>query len=231
VTNKDTQTATHQDQLGPRGLKPEPPQTGMTDRNRLTVMRPHSQPAPCGLGQTPPQTQVTDEDQPTTRIHHIQTGQQGPGLEPRRRQTKDEDRTDDPGEMANKASQRLTDPANPGHIQTILEKISIRMDLTDKEWTAVTDLIKEYQDIFALSLSEVFPVNFVTHKLKLDPDTVLPKKAHQQPITELQRKFFADIIDDMEKVGVIWAVPAEFIKCLNATNLAPKEAGKNLGMS
>ena len=35
----------------------------------------------------------------------------------------------------------------------------------------------------------------------------------------------------MEKAGVIWAVPAEFIKCLNATNLAPKEAGKNLGMS
>ena len=35
----------------------------------------------------------------------------------------------------------------------------------------------------------------------------------------------------MEKVGVIKAVPAEFIKCLNATNLAPKEVGKDLGMS
>ena len=35
----------------------------------------------------------------------------------------------------------------------------------------------------------------------------------------------------MEKAGVIKAVPAEFIKCLNVTNLAPKEAGKDLGMT
>ena len=105
------------------------------------------------------------------------------------------------------------------------------MDLTDKEQMAVTDLIKEYTDIFALSLSEVFPVDFMTHKLKIDPNIALPKKVHQWPVTEPQSKFFKDIIDDMEKAGVICAVPAEFIKCLNATNLAPKEAGKNLGMS
>ena len=35
----------------------------------------------------------------------------------------------------------------------------------------------------------------------------------------------------MEKAGVIRAVPAEFIKCLNAMHLAPKDAGKDLGMS
>ena len=35
----------------------------------------------------------------------------------------------------------------------------------------------------------------------------------------------------MEKAGVIHTVPAEFIKCLNAMHLAPKDAGKDLGMS
>ena len=35
----------------------------------------------------------------------------------------------------------------------------------------------------------------------------------------------------MEKAGVIKAIPAEFIKCLNVTNLAPKEASKALRMS
>ena len=35
----------------------------------------------------------------------------------------------------------------------------------------------------------------------------------------------------MEKAGVIRAVPAEFIKCLNATHLAPKDTRKDLGMS
>ena len=94
----------------------------------------------------------------------------------------------------------------------------------------VIDLIKEYPDIFALNLSKVFPVDFMMHKLKLDPDIVLLRKVHQRPITEPQRKFFLDIIDDMERAGVIHAVPAEFIKCLNVTHLAPKDAGKDLGM-
>src|SRR6266481_2973598 len=39
------------------------------------------------------------------------------------------------------------------------------------------------------------------------------------------------ILEDMETSGIIHAVPAEFIKCLNSTHLAPKEAGKGLGMS
>ena len=113
-------------------------------------------------------------------------------------------------------------------MQAILQKISIGTDITDNEWMMVIDLIKEYPDIFALNLSEVFPIDFMTHKLKLDPDIVLPRKVHQRPITELQRKFFSDIVDDMEKAGVIHAVPAEFIKCLNTTHLAPKDAGKDL---
>ena len=166
-----------------------------------------------------------------TKIHHIQNGPRGIGPEPQRTQGTEETWTEDLGEKANRTSQRATDPASPERIEAILEKISIGPDLTDKERTMVLELIKEYPDIFALSLSEVFPVDFATHKLKLDPDIALPKKVHQRPITEPQRKFFADIIDDMEKAGVIRAVPAEFIKCLNATNLAPKEAGKNLGMS
>ena len=82
-----------------------------------------------------------------------------------------------------------------------------------------------------LSLSEVFPVNFTQHKLKIDPGIVLLKKAYQKPMTELQRKFFNDIVDDMETVGIIQAVRADSIKCLNSTHLAPKDKGKNLGMT
>src|SRR6266481_8518981 len=102
-----------------------------------------------------------------------------------------EDQGDDPGDRANMMSQWATDPTNPECVQAILDKVSIRTDLSDLEWMIVTNLIKDYPDIFALSLSEVFLVNFVTHKLRLDPDTVLPKKVHQRPITEPQRKFFA----------------------------------------
>ena len=149
------------------------------------------------------------QSEPTVTVHHVE-------LEPR--QTKD-NRTADPGDRANMASQRARDPER---MQAILQKILIGTDITDDEWMMVIDLIKEYPDIFALNLSEVFPVDFMMHKLKLDPDIVLPRKVHQQPIMEPQRKFFSDIIDDMEKAGVIHAVPAEFIKCLNAMHLAPK---------
>ena len=65
-------------------------------------------------------------------------------------------------------------------MQAILQKISIGTDITDDEQTMVIDLIKEYPDIFALNLSEVFPVDFMMHKLKLDPDIVLLRKVHQR---------------------------------------------------
>ena len=82
-----------------------------------------------------------------------------------------------------------------------------------------------------LSLSEVFPVNFMQHKLNIDPGIVLPKKAYQKPMTEPQREFFNDIVDDMEMAGIIQVVPADSIKCLNSTHLALKDEGKNLGMT
>ena len=109
------------------------------------------------------------QSEPTVTVHHVK-------LEPQ--QTKD-DRTANPGDRANRASQRARDPANPERMQAILQKISIGTDITDDEWTTVIDLIKEYPDIFALNLSKVFPVDFTTHKLKLDPDIVLPRKVHQ----------------------------------------------------
>src|SRR6266481_10021707 len=75
------------------------------------------------------------------------------------------------------------------------------------------------------------PSKFHDTQTENQPQYSTAKKVHQWPVTEPQCKVFKDIIDDMEKAGIICAVPAEFIKCLNATNLAPKEAGKNLRMS
>ena len=99
-----------------------------------------------------------------------------------------------PPEVVNRARQRAKDPANPTRVQDILDKISIGPDLMGAQWARVMDLIRGYPDIFPLSLSEVFPVDFTQHKLKIDPDTMLPKKAYQRPMAELQRKFFSDIM-------------------------------------
>ena len=64
-------------------------------------------------------------------------------------------------------------------MQAILEKVTIGMDLSSKQQMAVTNLLREYPDIFALDLSEVFPVDFAQHKLNIDPGIMLPKKVHQ----------------------------------------------------
>ena len=53
-------------------------------------------------------------------------------------------------------------------MQAILEKVTIGTDLSNEQQTAVTNLLREYPDIFALNLSEVFPVDFVQHKLNID---------------------------------------------------------------
>ena len=50
-------------------------------------------------------------------------------------------------------------------------------------------------------------------------------------MTEPQRKFFSDIIDNMETAGIIQAIPTDAIKCLNSMHLALKDEGKNLGMT
>jgi len=47
----------------------------------------------------------------------------------------------------------------------------------------------------------------------------------------MARRFFNVIIDDMETSGLIQAVLADSIKCLNSTHLVPKDDGKNLGMT
>ena len=50
-------------------------------------------------------------------------------------------------------------------------------------------------------------------------------------MTEPQRKFFSDIINNMETAGIIHVIPADTMKCLNSTHLTPKDEGKNLGMT
>jgi hypothetical protein len=134
--------------------------------------------------------------------------------------------TDTTGE-AYKQSGRSKDPFAPNRIREITEKISIGPDVDNTQREAILNLIKEFADIFALSLSEVFPVNFTTHKLHVDPTAMLPKKIHQkQHVTAAQKEWYDNILTDMERADVIQKVPAEFIKCLSSTNLAPKEAGK-----
>ena len=123
-------------------------------------------------------------------------------------------------------SARVQNTFDEARIDQILKAVEIGPDLTDEQREQVRSLIREYADVFALSLSEVLYVDWYKHKLNIDPDQKFPTKINQRPITEGQKEWFNNILDDMEKSFVIQKVPGDFIKNLSSTNLAPKEAGK-----
>ena len=107
-----------------------------------------------------------------------------------------------------------------------MSKIEFGTDLTEDQLCKVKSLVREFADVFALSLSEVLFVDWHHHHLDINPDTKLPKHMSQRPITENQKDWYYRMLDEMEESHVIQKVPGDFIKCLNSMNLAPKEAGK-----
>ncbi|KAG9124259.1 hypothetical protein FRC07_012232, partial [Ceratobasidium sp. 392] len=84
-------------------------------------------------------------------------------------------------------SERTKDPFNREQIAEVLRKIRIGDDLSPEQRKRVMDLIGEYADIFALSLSEVLPIDFTQLKLDIPEGTSFPKKAGQKRLTEPQR--------------------------------------------
>ena len=123
-------------------------------------------------------------------------------------------------------SSRTQEPFAESRVQEILMKIEIGEDLSEEQKGHVKSLIHEYADVFALSLSEVQFVDWYTHKLHIEPDAKFPTRVNQCPVTEVQKKWFNEILNEMEAAHVIQRVPGDFIKNLSSTNLAPKEAGK-----
>lgn len=118
------------------------------------------------------------------------------------------------------------DPFSEECVNDILSKVEFEADLNPAQLARVRDLVREFTDIFALSISEVLYQDWHTHHLNVDPTAKLPKCMSQRPIKENQKEWFYGMLDKMEQANVIQRVPGKFIKCLNSTNLAPKDAGK-----
>jgi len=123
-------------------------------------------------------------------------------------------------------STRMSDPFAVERTEEIIKKIELGTDLTNDQREQIKSLVREYADVFALSLSEVRVVDWYKHHLDVDPSIKLPTRTSQRPITESQKDWFFSILDEMEDAHVIQKVPGSFIKALSSTNLAPKEAGK-----
>jgi hypothetical protein len=67
----------------------------------------------------------------------------------------------------------------------------------------VRDLVAEYADVFALAISEVFPVAGAVYALKIPPEKTFSTKIQQRPLSRLQAEYLHKQVEVLERVGVI----------------------------
>ncbi|KIM71879.1 hypothetical protein PILCRDRAFT_42565, partial [Piloderma croceum F 1598] len=118
---------------------------------------------------------------------------------------------------------RATNPHNPRRVAEILKNISVGTDLSNEQRGRVYDLLSKFADCFALSVREVLPIPGAEHRMHIPPDVVFPKKIpHQRQLTEAQRTYLSNTIDELVKADIIEPIRPEDIKCVSPITLAQK---------
>ncbi|KAJ7474661.1 hypothetical protein B0H11DRAFT_1728367, partial [Mycena galericulata] len=119
-------------------------------------------------------------------------------------------------------SESITNPNGKERLDRILAKIDIGDAITPEQREQVVEVLRRYGDCYAEDVKEVLPVDFVTHKLHIDPAVQLPTKVAQPPLTEPQKVFYYEMLDQMEAGGVLARVHSDYVKCVSPTKLVPK---------
>ncbi|EJD34330.1 hypothetical protein AURDEDRAFT_74111, partial [Auricularia subglabra TFB-10046 SS5] len=91
----------------------------------------------------------------------------------------------------------------PERVRAVLEKVAIGDDLSAEQRGQVQDLVREYADVFTLSLNEVRLVDFMEHRLGVPEGTKGPRTANQKPLTEPQREWLYKALDEMEACDIV----------------------------
>ena len=117
---------------------------------------------------------------------------------------------------------RKDDPFQPARVAEVLRQVKIGEDLTMEQRAAVEKLVAEWADLFALSVSEVFPVENAVHTLDIPADATFSRKIHQKPLTPPQRQYLHARIDEMLAAGVLEQCEPGQVKCVSPTTLAQK---------
>ncbi|KAJ6478782.1 hypothetical protein C8R47DRAFT_1074815 [Mycena vitilis] len=107
---------------------------------------------------------------------------------------------------------RATDPFNPARVAEVLRLVQLGPDLTDTEQTEVRAFVASYADIFALAVSEVFPVKDAVYAPHIPKDQKFSTKVHQRPVTQPQGEYLHQQVDMMEKAGIIRPIHPRDVK-------------------
>ena len=95
-------------------------------------------------------------------------------------------------------------------------------DLSGEERAQVRELITEFADVFALSVSEVTQVDGAVHRLNIEPDTKFSTKVHQKPLTPPQQQYLHEKLQAMLDADIIEPCAPGQVKCVSPTTLAQK---------
>ena len=117
---------------------------------------------------------------------------------------------------------RKEDPHNPARVKAILAEVTIGSDLTPSQRERVQEVIAKHAECFALSMSEVTPVQGAAHRLDIPRDKQFKIKINQRPQTPPQKEFFNQTIDKMLEAGIIRPIAHQDVKCCSVTTLAKK---------
>jgi hypothetical protein len=118
---------------------------------------------------------------------------------------------------------RATDPFNPRRVARIVEAVQIGPDLTDAQRAEVRKLVMEHADIFALAVSEVFPVAGAVYAPKIPLDKKFSTKIHQRPVSRPQAEYLHEQVEILERAGIICPIHPRDVKCVSPIKLAEKE--------
>jgi hypothetical protein len=117
---------------------------------------------------------------------------------------------------------RHHDPFKLERIDAVLAELKLGSDLNDEQCISAVNLLREFADCFALSMSEVKAVPEANHKLNILEGTKFKTKVNQQLLTSPQKEYFNSVLDKMLNMGIIAPINHKDIKCCGATTLAKK---------
>ena len=117
---------------------------------------------------------------------------------------------------------RQTDPFAAPRVDYIVRNVQIGTDLTPGERKKVIDLLTEFADVFACSLSKVLPIPGANIDLNISEDVTLHTTVHQWPMNAPQRQFMSKWIDQMHSADLIELADIPQIKHVVPTVLTQK---------
>ncbi|KAG2738036.1 hypothetical protein P692DRAFT_20645017, partial [Suillus brevipes Sb2] len=107
-------------------------------------------------------------------------------------------------------------------VDAIVEAVRFGSHLNQEQSLQVRELVKEFADVFALSIREVKPVNFIKFRLQIPQDAVFSKKVQQRPLTKPQREYLFPVLDDMRRAGITRFISSDEVKAVASTVLVQK---------